>query len=96
MKLLTQEFPESPLLLLAADVPENSGSIYFHRLRLIGLDKQTGKVAIDWDQPSETGGFSYLNVDRELGFIELRTYNERILLRNEPAESPSPAKEPSN
>ena len=84
LKLLSPDFSKSPLLLLAGDVSEHSDDLYFHRIRLIGLDKQTGKPVIDWDRPSETGGFSHLNVNLEQQTIELRTFNERFLLKTVP------------
>ncbi|SFI45005.1 outer membrane protein assembly factor BamB family protein [Planctomicrobium piriforme] len=98
LKLLIQDFSENPLLLLVGDASDHTGDLYFHRLRMVGLDKATGVPVIDWEQPSESGGFSFLHVDPEQRLIELRTYNERLRLSphakqtapTPPVEEPKP------
>ncbi|WP_437192397.1 outer membrane protein assembly factor BamB family protein [Planctomicrobium sp. SH527] len=80
LKLLTQDFSDSPVVLLVADVSEHSGEHYFHRLKVVAVDKATGKIVIDQGIPSESGGFSYVYVNLEHQRIELRTYNEQLRL----------------
>gem|GEM_PF-2516077 len=84
-----QDFSENPLILLVGDRSDRSGEFFFHQLRVIGLEKATGKVVIDWERPSESGGFSFLHVDSDQQSIELRTYNERLRLRPRPANDNS-------
>lgn len=81
LNVLSQDFEESPVLLLVGDVPDRKADLYFHRLRVLALDKQTGEAVVDWERPSESGNFSFLHVDPERRCIELRTYNERLQLR---------------
>lgn len=80
LKLLTQDFSDSPVVLLVADVSEHAGEHYFHRLKVVAVDKATGKIVIDQGIPSESGGFSYVYVNLEHQQIELRTYNEQLRL----------------
>ncbi len=94
LKLLTPEFADSPLMVLAADVHDEFGELSYHRLKIIGLDKNTGMPLVDWDQPSESGGISYLHVDLEQRHIELRTYSERIrILPQSLKQAPQPPQE---
>ncbi|WP_437228111.1 PQQ-binding-like beta-propeller repeat protein [Planctomicrobium sp. SH661] len=76
-----QDFSDSPLLLLVGDRQEHKSEFYYHQIRVLGLDKATGQQLIDWERPSESGGFSYLHIDPEQQSIEIRTHNERLQLR---------------
>jgi len=95
MRFLVQKWQENPLLLLVADVPEESGEFTFHQVRVIGLDKRTGQVAVDWEKPSESGGVSYVHVDLEQRQIELRTYNDRLLISPVPTVDKSASGDPA-
>jgi len=97
MNVLVQDFEETPLLLLAGveDRQEPSVRLHYSQVRVIGIDKRTGKALVDWDRPSESGGFTYLFVDAEQKAIELRTYNERLQLRPSPETQPPVAPAPT-
>jgi len=96
LNVLVQGFQDSPLLLLAGDDERQDPEVLlqFHQIRVIGLEKKTGKPLVDWERPSESGGFSYLYVDTPQQSIDLRTYNERLQLVSEPASSPSSSGSP--
>jgi outer membrane protein assembly factor BamB/tetratricopeptide (TPR) repeat protein len=81
LNVLLQDFRESPLVLLVGERNDVQGDLSFRRLRVIGIDKRTGHVEIDWERPSESGGFTFVHVNPERRLIELRTYNERLQLR---------------
>lgn len=81
MNLIVQDIEESPLLLFISDRPEHRNKIYFRRLTMIGLDKNTGEPVFDWYRISNSGGFSYLHVDVRDRHLELRTYNERLKIQ---------------
>jgi len=80
--MLVQDFREIPLLLLVGDDPRQDPELelQYHQIRVMGLDKATGVPRVDWERPSESGGFTYLQLDVQQHFIELRTYNERLRL----------------
>lgn len=84
MNLITKELNRSPLLLFISDRPEHREKIYFRRLTLTGLDKQTGERVFDWHRISNSGGFSYLHLDLQERSFDLRTYNERLKIRAVP------------
>lgn len=97
LNALVQNFQDSPLLLLVGDDEREDPDLRlrFHQIRIIGLDKATGQPLIDWERPSESGGFSYLYVDSQQQTIDLRTYNERMQLTSGTAtDSPSPGTAP--
>lgn len=88
--LLVDEFEENPLLLFAGDRPDRFQDLYFHRLQLTGFDKRTGKQVLDWRRSSDSGGFSDLHFDRAFNQLNLRTYNDRLLLRPVPSSVSGP------
>lgn len=81
MNLIVEDLQQSPLLLLISDRPEHRDKIYFRRLTMVGLDKQTGQPVFDWYRISNSGGFSYLHVDTRDRYIDMRTYNERLRIQ---------------
>lgn len=81
MSLVIDELGDLPMLLFISDQPENRDRIYYRRLMMAGLDKQTGEIVFKWHRVSNSGGFSYFHVDTRDRYIDLRTYNERLRLR---------------
>lgn len=86
MNLIVEQIHESPLLLFISDRPENRDKVYFRRLLMVGLDKQTGERLFEWNRISNANSFSYLHVDLRNHFLDLRTYNERLKIR--PVQAP--------
>jgi hypothetical protein len=86
LNVLLQDFEDSPLVLLVGERPglDRQVDLNYRQLRVLGIDKRTGALAVDWDRPSESGGFVSLHIDPEQRKIELKTYNERLLLRPRP------------
>lgn len=84
LNVLVQDLNESPMLLMIGDSHDRRGDLYYHQLRVIGLDLATGQPLVDWERPSESGGFSDLHVDPELHLIELRSYGERLRMQAHP------------
>jgi outer membrane protein assembly factor BamB/tetratricopeptide (TPR) repeat protein len=87
LNVLLQDFRESPLVLLVGERNDLQAGLSFRRLRVIGIDKRTGRPEIDWERPSESGGFTFVHVNPERLLIELRTYNERLQLRTVPTST---------
>jgi FOG: WD40-like repeat len=84
LNVLLQDLNEAPMMLLIGDSHDRRGDLYFHQLRVIGLDLATGHSLVDWERPSESGGFSDLHIDPELHLIELRSYSERLRMQARP------------
>lgn len=81
MNFIIQDIAQSPILLFISDRPEHREKIYFRRLMLVGLNKETGEQVFKWDRISNSGGFSYLNVDIREQYLDLGTYNERLKIQ---------------
>ena len=81
LSLLVQEFERSPVLVFVGDRPEHLEDLYFRRLKIISLDKRTGKLLVDWERISDSSGFSSFHIDIGRAMLCLDTYNERIRIR---------------
>ncbi|WP_437186580.1 PQQ-binding-like beta-propeller repeat protein [Planctomicrobium sp. SH668] len=88
--ILLDEFEENPLLLLVGDIPMEREDQYYNQLRIVAIDKLTGTPVIDWERPSESGGYSFMQINPAQKFIELRTFNERFLLQSDTRDEGTP------
>src|SRR5262249_31736908 len=84
--LLLQDFGALPVLVLLGDRPVERGDLGYRQLRITCIDKATGKVLVDWLQPSTAGTFRNFNPDLLRGRLELMTYNESLTVLPRPPE----------
>ena len=87
-RLWTQEMNEQNLILRHLDIapclvfvvqePKRDGQIDYRVLRIVLLDKQSGKRIVDVAIPTSTAHFADLDVNLAEKSIELRTFNERV------------------
>ncbi|MCA9090805.1 MAG: hypothetical protein KDA90_19460 [Planctomycetaceae bacterium] len=78
LTLVVPDFNVTPVLVLLGDRPEQRDNLNFRHLRLVCLDKQTGKPLLDWERPSDQGGFIRMQFDYLNGWLDLDTYNYRL------------------
>lgn len=94
LDLLISGFDALPVLVLVGDLPRERGELTYQLLRVACVDKQTGRVLMDWKQPSNSGSFSQFRYDALRGRIELATYNESLTIQPPIQAPPPPVEQP--
>jgi outer membrane protein assembly factor BamB len=79
--LLLSQFAHSPLLVCTAFQSEQRRNVHVQTVRLVAIDKRTGRIVAEMNRPSAGGGFQQFALSRSERFIELRSYNERVRIQ---------------
>ncbi|MFG0332835.1 MAG: hypothetical protein ACF8TS_05675, partial [Maioricimonas sp. JB049] len=88
--LLMSHFDAMPILLFTAVTHRQQRNVVFQEMRLLAVDKPTGRVLMDWTRPISNGGLNQVELNLRERFVELRSYSERLRLQ---AQSPATAVE---
>ena len=78
--LILEKFQHTPLLLLVAKDYKRQDNLRYYLLKLAVLDKQTGKVRVQFKRPSNYWSFRGLRLNLAERYLELTSYNQRIRL----------------
>ncbi|QDU36585.1 outer membrane biogenesis protein BamB [Maioricimonas rarisocia] len=84
--LLMSHFDAMPILLFTAVTHRQQRNVVFQEMRLLAVDKPTGRVLMDWTRPISNGGLNQVELNLRDRFVELRSYSERLRLQ---AETPA-------
>ncbi|REK25565.1 MAG: hypothetical protein DWQ45_19150 [Planctomycetota bacterium] len=94
--LLLTQFTHSPLMVFLSyeHVTLEKSQYGYAKVRLLVLDKGTGRVVVDDERASPNGNHYQLAVNRTEGLIEIRSYNEvlRIQATGEKLQADAAAK----
>jgi hypothetical protein len=78
--LVYQSLSQSPVLLFLTRINKKDGGIWYQTLKILMLDKQTGRKLAEKAVPSSSG-LRMMTIDRAGRYLELRSYAERLRLR---------------
>jgi hypothetical protein len=79
--MITEQFKEIPLLLGVAMVYNNAANRY--GIKVVAIDKQTGKTRYERELSNNNGQFQSLRTDYNKGTIELWNYGIRVVFSPE-------------
>ncbi|MEZ5945110.1 MAG: PQQ-binding-like beta-propeller repeat protein [Planctomycetaceae bacterium] len=76
--LALPDFEQSPVMVLLGETVERPNGLFFRQLRVTCVDKQTGKVLLDWNRPTDQNGFHSMKFDQLGGWLELDSSGFRL------------------
>lgn len=88
--LLMSHFDTMPILLFTAVTHKQQRNVVFQEMRLLAIDKPTGRILMDWQRPISNGGLNQVELNLRDRYVELRSYSERLRLQ---ASAPATAAE---
>ncbi|MFG0297704.1 MAG: PQQ-binding-like beta-propeller repeat protein, partial [Maioricimonas sp. JB045] len=79
--LLMSHFDTMPILLFTAVTHKQQRNVVFQEMRLLAIDKPTGRILMDWQRPISNGGLNQVELNLRDRYVELRSYSERLRLQ---------------
>ncbi|MCA8992249.1 MAG: PQQ-binding-like beta-propeller repeat protein [Planctomycetaceae bacterium] len=76
--LALPDFEQSPVLVFLEERVERPNGLFFRKLRVTCVDKETGKVLLDWTRPSDQNGFHRMEYNQLGGWLDLESSGLRV------------------
>ncbi|MCA9033138.1 MAG: hypothetical protein KDA66_20130, partial [Planctomycetaceae bacterium] len=87
--LALSDFEQSPVLVFLEERVERPNGLFFRKLRVTCVDKQTGKVLLDWTRPSDQNGFHRMEYNQLGGWLDLESSGLRVRIHPTDEVTPS-------